>query len=83
MDLEYPKELHDSHNDYPLAPENVEVNGTKKLIPHLGNRKNYVVHYVKLQECLKRGLKLTKIHRGIKYEESNFLSKYIANNTES
>ena len=83
VDLEYPEELHDSHNDYLLATENVEVNGTKKLIPHLGNRKNYVIHYENLRQCLKYGMKLTKIHRGIKYEESDFLSKYIANNTES
>ena len=28
MDVEYPKELHDLHNDYPLAPEvkNVKAN---------------------------------------------------------
>ena len=25
VDLEYPKELHDKHNLYPLAPEHVEV----------------------------------------------------------
>ena len=83
VDLEYPKELHDLHNDYPLAPENIEINGTKKLILHLGNRKNYVIHYEKLRQCLKRGMKLTKIHRGIRYRESNFLEKYIANNTAS
>ena len=34
VDLEYPKELHDLHNDYPLAPEQIEVNKTKKLIPN-------------------------------------------------
>ena len=28
VNLEYPKELHDLHNDYPLAPENIEINGT-------------------------------------------------------
>ena len=83
VDLEYPDELHDLHNDYPLAPENVEVNGTKKLIPHLENRENYVIHHENLRQCLKYGMELTKIHRGIKYEESDFLAKYIANNTES
>ena len=45
VDLEYPLELHDLHNDYPLAPENVKVNGTKKLVPHLGSRKNYELHH--------------------------------------
>ncbi|CAG2190274.1 unnamed protein product [Mytilus edulis] len=25
-DLEYPEKLHDAHNDYPLAPENVKIN---------------------------------------------------------
>ncbi|CAH3133130.1 unnamed protein product, partial [Pocillopora meandrina] len=26
VDLEYPKELHDLHNDYPLAPERLMIN---------------------------------------------------------
>ena len=29
VDLEYPKSLHDLHNDYPLAPEQIEVNKVK------------------------------------------------------
>ena len=83
VDLEYPKELHDLHSDYPLAPETVTVNDMKKLIPHLGNRKKYVLHHEALQQCLKFGVKLTKIRRGVRYTESKFLEKYIASNTES
>ena len=30
VDLEYPKELWKSHNDYPLAPEKLKVNGVEK-----------------------------------------------------
>jgi len=29
VDLEYPKELHDLHYDYPLAPENIVPPGSK------------------------------------------------------
>ena len=25
VDLEYPKELHELHNDYPLAPDMIEI----------------------------------------------------------
>ena len=83
VDLEYPVELHDEHNEYPLAPEGVKVNGKRKLIPHLGNRENYVVHHEALRQLLKYGLRITKIHRAIKCMESNFLSRYIASNTRS
>ena len=83
VDLEYPTELHDEHNEYPLAPEGVEVNGTRKLVPHLGGRKNYIVHHAVLRQLLKYGLRLTKIHCGIRFKESDFLSRYIASNTRS
>ena len=82
VDLEYPKSLHDLHSDYPLAPEQIEVNKVTKLIPNLGDKKKYVIHYKNLKQYLSLGLKLTKIHRGIKFEESQWLEKYIALNTE-
>ena len=81
VDLEYPDELHELHNDYPLAPEKlavssdmlskyckkiadkyeIKVGDVKKLIPNLGNKTNYVVHYRNLQLYLSLGMKLTKI----------------------
>ena len=82
VDLEYPKELHDLHNDYPLAPEQIDVNKVEKLIPNLWNKKNYVIHYENLKQYLNLGLKLTGIHRGIKFKESQWLKKYIALNTD-
>ena len=39
VDLEYPRSLHDLHNDYPLAPEQIEINKVDKLIPNLWNKK--------------------------------------------
>ena len=82
VDLIYPEELHDLHNDYPLCPERVECDrGVKKLIPNLRNKNNYVVHYKTLMQCLRLGMKLKKIHRGIKFIEADFLKPYIDKNT--
>ena len=83
VDLEYPSHLHDLRNDYPLAPESIVVNKVEKLIPNLNDKTNYVVHHSMIQQILKRGLILKKIHRGIKYKESKFLSEYIDSNTKS
>ena len=82
VDLTYPEELHDLHNDYPLAPERVECDkGVKKLIPNLRDKNNYVVHYKTLMQYLNLGMELKKIHRGIKFIECDFLKPYINKNT--
>ena len=82
VDLEYPEELHDLHNDYPLCPERVECDhGVKKLIPNLRHKNNYVVHYKTLMQYLNLGVELKKIHRGIKFIECDFLKPYIDMNT--
>ena len=83
VDLIYPKELHDLHNDYPLCPERVECDrGVKKLIPNLRHKNNYVVHYKTLMQYLSLGMKLKKIHRGIKFIEADFLKPYIDANVK-
>ena len=82
VEIEYPEELHDLHNDYPLAPERLMMNGVEKLIPNLNDKERYVVHHetLKLYESL--GLKIKKIHRGIKFTESEWLKEYIDLNTK-
>ena len=82
VDLEYPEDLHDLRNDYPLAPERIKIRNVEKLIPNLKNKTTYVVHYenLKLYESLR--LEITKIHRGIKFEESAWLKEYINLNTK-
>ena len=70
VDLEYPEQLHNLHNDYPLAPERIKIGNVEKLISNLNNKTNYVVHYENLKLYESLGVKITKIHRGIKCEES-------------
>ena len=72
--LEYPKQLHDLHNDYPLTPERVTIGNVEKLIPNQNNKTHCVVHYKNIRLYKSLGLKMTKIHRGIKFEESAWLN---------
>ena len=93
VDLKYPDELHELHNDYPIAPEKIAVSSdmlsnyckkiadkyeikvgdVKKLIPNLGNKTNYVVHYRNLQLYLSLGMKLIKIHRVLKFKNLMYI----------
>ena len=82
VDLEYPKKLHNLHNDYPLCPERVKCGNVEKLIPNLRDKKNYVIHYKNLIQCLKLGMKLKKIHRGIRFVESEWMKSYIDTNAK-
>ena len=82
VDLEYPSHLWDEHNDYPLAPELMKVNGVEKLICHFKTRKNYVIHYRALRQCLELGMKITAVHRGISFYQSPWMEPYIRKNTE-
>jgi hypothetical protein len=58
VDLEYPDNLHNLHNDYPLAPERMKIGKVDKLICNLNDKERYVVHHKTLKFYLKLGLKL-------------------------
>ena len=53
-----------------------------KLAPNLMPKKNYVIHYRNLQYCLPQGLMLTKVHRILEFEQSDWMKPYIDFNTQ-
>jgi Recombination endonuclease VII len=79
VDLLYPKELHDQHNDLPFCPVNECPPNSKcpKLIASLKNKVKYVIDYRSLKQCLKAGLKLSKIHRALQFQQKAWLKSYI------
>ena len=82
VDILYPKELHDSHNDLPFMCEKMKIDGVKKLIPNLYYKKRYVIHIRGLEQALKHGLVLECNHRGIKFKQSAWMKEYIDFNTK-
>ena len=60
----------------------IKVGDIMKLIPNLGDKTNYVLHYRNLPLYLSLGMKLTKIHKVLKFKQSNWMKKYIIFNTE-
>ena len=68
VDIRYPKELHDSHNDLPFMCERIKISGVEKLIPNLYDKKRYVMHIRALDQALKHGLELECIHKAIEFK---------------
>ena len=97
VDLEYPEDLHDIHNAYPMAPERIIIKDewlseyalkhktskakVEKLVPNLMNKTKYIVHYRNLKLYLKHGMKLKTIHRGIQFHQTAWMKVYIEFNT--
>ena len=60
----------------------MEINKCKKLVCNLYNKKKYVIHINSLTQALNHGLKLTKIHRIIEFNQEVWLKTYIDMNTK-
>jgi len=98
VDLAYPPELHELHNDYPLAPESVLITRdmlspyaksfeerhilTEKLVPNLRDKNMYVTHYVNLKLYVRLGMRVKRIHRVLEFAQSPWIKPYIDFNTD-
>ena len=104
VDIEYPKELHNNHSDFPFLPVKNKLNKsttryskaiqnqrkrnseflpkqTEKLLYTIEDKDRYIAQTTLVQQALKYGLELKKVHRAISFYQSKFLKPYIMLNT--
>ena len=73
-----PENLLSEYQKYLNYKLNIKYNSTdKKLILDLLPKKNYKVYYKNLEYYLKLGMKVTKVHRILTFDEKPFLKEYI------
>ncbi|XP_018400325.1 PREDICTED: uncharacterized protein LOC108777842 [Cyphomyrmex costatus] len=79
VDLVCPQHLHDVHADLPFCPTREKPPGKRedKLLATLCDKQRYVIHYRNLQQCTRHGLRITKIHRILRFAQSPRLRDYI------
>ena len=62
--------------------EKMEIDKIEKLVSHLYDKKNYVIHVRALNQALKHGLILKRVHHMIEFGQSAWLKPYIDFNTQ-
>ena len=82
VDVSYPSDLHDSHNDLLFMCGRTEINHVEKLVPNLYDKKNYIIHIRALDQALAHGLILERIYRVIEFDQSAWMKPYIDFNTQ-
>ena len=82
VDVKYPKELHDLHNDLLLMCDKMKANGVKKLVSTLSDKKNHVVHIKALNQALRHELMLRKVYRVIEFNQIKALTSCSTHKTD-
>ena len=69
-------------SEYQIALIRTNHTEVEKLVPNLRDKERYVPHYRNLQLYLSLGMRLTKVHRALRFEQSPWMEPYIQMNTE-
>ena len=95
-DLEYSNEIKERTSNFQLLPHGREVGNnelgykqrpptsseSKKLILDQNNKYEYPIHYRMLKFVVEMGIKVTKVHRIIKFKQNYIIRDYIELNTK-
>lgn len=84
VDIHYPVAIHNQHSQLPFCAQHVvpEKCTQRKLMCTLEDKERYVIHLKTLEQCLRHGLVLKKIHRVLEFREQAWVKPYIELNTK-
>ena len=68
-DLEYHKELHNTHKDLPLAPEQCH----NRLCTTIFYKKDYVFHSRNIKHYLEKGINMTHLSKIISFKQKDYM----------
>ncbi len=60
----------------------VGIHTTPKLVADSHTKKNYIAHYRILQEYIKMGVKVTKVHKALGFTQFPWMKDFIDSNTK-
>ena len=83
VDIEYPKELFNKHQDLPFLPNREKINKVEKLlVTSIEDKEKYVIHISALKQALNHGLVLKNVYRVIEFRQEAWLKPYADMNTK-
>ena len=82
VDIKYPKELFNKHEDLPFLPKREKINKVEKLVTTIEDKEKYVIHIAGLKQTLNHGSVFKRVHRVIEFRQEAWLRPYIDMNTK-
>ena len=82
VDIQYPENLRNLHNDLPFFQNRIKTEKVEKLVANLHNKNEHVSHIQNLKEALNYGLVLKKVRRAIKFNHKAWLKPCMDINTD-
>ena len=69
VDVQYPENLHNFHNDLSFLHERMKIKKGEKLVANWNDKKEYVIHIRNLKQVMNHGLVLKKVYIFIKLNQ--------------
>ena len=81
VDVQYPENLHNLHNDLPFLPERMKTEKDERLVANFHDKIEFYTHK-KFKTSIKPWISVEKVHRIIKFNQKTLLNSYFDTNSD-